>query len=150
MDTLPGLPQSSGITRLVHPEAGEPRPAYEALELPAADDQRLLAHLPADDSTSAALDRLTAAGPGGTARGPGPTRTARDRSGGSAVRGRPTAAGGVEHRRRLRPSAVRTDRTPGAGADPGAGPSGQETPQLDADQKRLARWSRWVWSPWPG
>ncbi|MGI8333758.1 helix-turn-helix domain-containing protein [Actinomadura scrupuli] len=56
---LPGLPKSSGIARLVHPAAGELRLAYETLELPADDDQRLIVHLPADDETSAALDRLT-------------------------------------------------------------------------------------------
>ncbi|WP_093799130.1 helix-turn-helix domain-containing protein [Streptomyces sp. Wb2n-11] len=70
VDTLPGLPRSSGITRLVHPEAGEPRRAHETLELP-ADDQRLLVHLPADDSTAAALDRLTGRRPGALRAVPG-------------------------------------------------------------------------------
>jgi transcriptional regulator with XRE-family HTH domain len=63
-DTVPGLPRSSGITRLVHPEAGELRLAYETLELPADDDQRLIVHLPADEATAAALDRLTGRRPG--------------------------------------------------------------------------------------
>ncbi len=71
VDTLPGLPSSSGITRLVHPEAGELRLAYETLELPADDDQRLLVHLPADDSTAAALDRLTGRRPGALRAVPG-------------------------------------------------------------------------------
>lgn len=62
--TLPGLPRSSGVTRLRHPEVGELRLAYETLELPADDDQRLIVHLPADDATSAALDRLTGRHPG--------------------------------------------------------------------------------------
>jgi hypothetical protein len=58
VNTVPGLPKSSGIMRLAHPEAGELRLAYETLELPADDDQRLVVHLPADGATSAALDRL--------------------------------------------------------------------------------------------
>jgi transcriptional regulator with XRE-family HTH domain len=57
--TVPGLPKSSGIVRLVHPEAGTLRLAYETLELPADDDQRLIVYLPADAATSAALDRFT-------------------------------------------------------------------------------------------
>ncbi|MET7622439.1 helix-turn-helix transcriptional regulator [Streptomyces sp. NPDC005408] len=65
VESVPGLPESSGIVRLVHPEAGELRLAYETLELPADDDQRLLVHLPADNVTSAALDRLTGRTPGG-------------------------------------------------------------------------------------
>jgi transcriptional regulator with XRE-family HTH domain len=64
VDTLPGLPKSSGVARLIHPEAGELRLAYETLELAADDDQRLIVHLPADDATSAALDRLTGRLPG--------------------------------------------------------------------------------------
>ncbi len=58
VDTVPGLAKSSGILRLVHPEAGMLRLAYETLELPADHDQRLIVHLPADAATSAALDRL--------------------------------------------------------------------------------------------
>ncbi|MER5645790.1 helix-turn-helix domain-containing protein [Streptosporangium sp. NPDC002524] len=64
VETLPGLPDSSGVTRLVHPDAGELRLAYETLELPADDDQRLIVHLPADSATSAALDRLAGRHPG--------------------------------------------------------------------------------------
>jgi transcriptional regulator with XRE-family HTH domain len=62
--SLPGLPRSTGVTRLHHPEVGELRLAYETLELPADHDQRLIVHLPADDATSAALDRLTGRHPG--------------------------------------------------------------------------------------
>jgi MmyB-like transcription regulator ligand binding domain len=58
VDTVPSLAKSSGILRLAHPEAGMLRLAYETLELPADDDQRLIVHLPADAATSAALDRL--------------------------------------------------------------------------------------------
>lgn len=64
LDRLPGLPRASGVVRLVHPEVGELRLAYETLDLPADDDQRLLVHLPADGATSAALDRLTGRRPG--------------------------------------------------------------------------------------
>ncbi|MEU4473849.1 helix-turn-helix transcriptional regulator [Micromonospora sp. NPDC023888] len=58
VDTVPGLAQPNGVFRLAHPEAGLLRLAYETLELPAEDDQRLIVHLPADAATSAALDRL--------------------------------------------------------------------------------------------
>ncbi|WP_461008547.1 helix-turn-helix domain-containing protein [Streptomyces capparidis] len=61
---LPGLPRGNGVTRLVHPETGELRLAYETLDLPVDDDQRLVVHLPADDATAAALDRLTGRVPG--------------------------------------------------------------------------------------
>ncbi|WP_413105380.1 helix-turn-helix domain-containing protein [Streptomyces sp. Inha503] len=57
--TVPGLPRANGVLRLVHPEEGELRLAYETLELPADDDQRLVVHIPADDASAAALDRLT-------------------------------------------------------------------------------------------
>jgi transcriptional regulator with XRE-family HTH domain len=59
LDTSAGLPQRTGVERLVHPEVGELRLAYETLELSDADDQRLIVYLPADSGTSAALDRLT-------------------------------------------------------------------------------------------
>ncbi|MEV0093940.1 helix-turn-helix transcriptional regulator [Streptomyces sp. NPDC050738] len=58
------LPTRTGVERLVHPEAGPLRLAYETLELPGRDGQRLLVHLPADDATSAALDRLGGRRPG--------------------------------------------------------------------------------------
>ncbi|MFG3553640.1 helix-turn-helix transcriptional regulator [Micromonospora sp. NPDC047557] len=58
VDTVPSLPKASGIFRLAHPEAGMLRLAYETLELPVDDDQRLLVHLPADAATATALDRL--------------------------------------------------------------------------------------------
>jgi transcriptional regulator with XRE-family HTH domain len=63
VDTVPGLPKPSGIIRLAHPEAGPLRLAYEILELPVDDDQRLVVHLPADAATSAALDRLNSPRP---------------------------------------------------------------------------------------
>nr|BFE55872.1 helix-turn-helix transcriptional regulator [Dactylosporangium thailandense] len=55
---IPGLPRASGILRLAHPSAGPLRLAFETLDLPADDDQRLLVYLPADPATEAALDRL--------------------------------------------------------------------------------------------
>ncbi|MFC7309634.1 helix-turn-helix domain-containing protein [Streptomyces monticola] len=57
------LPRT-GVDRLVHPDAGELRLAYETLDLPEADGQRLVVHLPADDATSTALDRLQGRRPG--------------------------------------------------------------------------------------
>jgi transcriptional regulator with XRE-family HTH domain len=63
VDTVPSLPALSGLTRLAHPEAGELRLAFETLDLPADDDQRLVVYLPADAATSAALDRLIRVGP---------------------------------------------------------------------------------------
>jgi transcriptional regulator with XRE-family HTH domain len=62
--TVPGLAPATGVLRLWHPEARELRLAYETLELPADDGQRLLVHLPADLATSAALYRLTTPPPG--------------------------------------------------------------------------------------
>ncbi|MDX6313196.1 MAG: hypothetical protein QOF44_2660 [Streptomyces sp.] len=64
LGTLPGIPKRSGVERLVHPQAGELRLAYEILALPDGDDQTLLVHLPADEATSAALDRLNGRRPG--------------------------------------------------------------------------------------
>ncbi|ALC19400.1 DNA-binding protein [Streptomyces pristinaespiralis] len=64
VERLPGLPRASGVTRMVHPQAGELRLAYETLELPADDDQRLLVHVPADAASAAALDALTGRRPG--------------------------------------------------------------------------------------
>ncbi|HTJ32249.1 MAG TPA: helix-turn-helix transcriptional regulator [Dactylosporangium sp.] len=60
LETVPGLPRASGVLRLAHPAAGALRLAYETLELPADDDQRLMVYLPADAATEAALAELTA------------------------------------------------------------------------------------------
>lgn len=57
------LPERSGVERLVHPEAGELRLAYEVLDLE-TDGQRLVVRLPADEASSAALDRLVGRRPG--------------------------------------------------------------------------------------
>ncbi|GAB2508690.1 helix-turn-helix transcriptional regulator [Nocardia heshunensis] len=65
LDTIPGLPDTNGVGRLDHPEAGSLRLAYETLNLSADDDQFLMVYLPADDATATALDRLVGRRPGG-------------------------------------------------------------------------------------
>ncbi|MFH8486410.1 helix-turn-helix domain-containing protein [Streptomyces longisporoflavus] len=65
MAAVPRLPRHSGVERMAHPEVGALRLSYETLTLPDADGQRLLVHLPADDTSSAALDRLNGRKPGG-------------------------------------------------------------------------------------
>ncbi|MFK0171026.1 helix-turn-helix domain-containing protein [Streptomyces sp. NPDC090306] len=62
--TVPGLPRPNGVVRMVHPEAGEVRLAYETLGLPADDDQQVVVHLPADHASAAALDLLAGRRPG--------------------------------------------------------------------------------------
>jgi transcriptional regulator with XRE-family HTH domain len=60
----PALARSRGVDRLVHPDAGELRLAYETLDLPAGDYQQLVVYLPADEATEAALDRIAGRHPG--------------------------------------------------------------------------------------
>jgi len=55
----------TGVKRLVHPEAGELRIAFETLQLPDVVEQRLVVYLPADERTAQALDRLSGLHPGG-------------------------------------------------------------------------------------
>jgi hypothetical protein len=62
---IAGLPDTSGISRMDHPEAGPLRLAYERLDLSADDDQYIQVQLPADDATAAALDALLGRRPGG-------------------------------------------------------------------------------------
>ncbi|PXX69154.1 transcriptional regulator with XRE-family HTH domain [Nocardia tenerifensis] len=64
VETVPSLPAVTGVTRLTHPEAGELRLAYEILDLSADDNQHVIVHLPADESTARALDTLTGRRPG--------------------------------------------------------------------------------------
>ncbi|MEU7900509.1 helix-turn-helix transcriptional regulator [Nonomuraea sp. NPDC049152] len=59
--TIQRLPHRTGVERLVHPEVGELRLAYESLD---AEGQRLIIYLPAEEATSAALDRLNRRRPG--------------------------------------------------------------------------------------
>nr|WP_205614990.1 helix-turn-helix domain-containing protein [Streptomyces harenosi] len=56
-------PRRAGSRHLVHPEAGPLRLLHETLALP-DDGQRIVVHLPADDTTAAALDRLDGRRPG--------------------------------------------------------------------------------------
>jgi transcriptional regulator with XRE-family HTH domain len=65
MTRVPGLPDTNGVARMNHPDAGPLRLAYERLDLSADDDQHILINLPADPATAAALDRLTGRRPGG-------------------------------------------------------------------------------------
>ncbi|MGW5865532.1 helix-turn-helix transcriptional regulator [Streptomyces sp. NPDC055239] len=65
MTVVPRLPRHSGVERMAHPEVGAMRLSYETLSLPDADGQRLIVHLPADEASSAALDRLNGRKPGG-------------------------------------------------------------------------------------
>ncbi|WP_405484835.1 helix-turn-helix domain-containing protein [Nocardia sp. NBC_00511] len=65
LETIPGLPDTNGVGRLTHPEAGPLRLAYETLHLSADDDQYLMVYLPADDATAKALDALVGRRPGG-------------------------------------------------------------------------------------
>lgn len=64
VETVPSLPAATGITRLAHPAAGQLRLAYEILDLSADDDQHLIVHLPADETTATALDKLAGLRPG--------------------------------------------------------------------------------------
>lgn len=56
----PVVARATGVERLTHPALGELRLAYETLDLPAADYQRLVVYLPADDATAGALGRAEA------------------------------------------------------------------------------------------
>ena len=49
---------------LAHPEVGALRLAFETLELPDPDRQRLVVYLPADEASSVGLDRLAGRQPG--------------------------------------------------------------------------------------
>jgi transcriptional regulator with XRE-family HTH domain len=60
----PAVARRSGTQRTVHPEAGRLRVAFETLQLPDDDDQRLVVYLPADEATTEALDRLAGRRPG--------------------------------------------------------------------------------------
>lgn len=54
----PRAPRRHGVQRMTHPREGELRLSYESLALP-EDDLRLVIYLPADDASSASLDRIT-------------------------------------------------------------------------------------------
>ncbi|GII96278.1 helix-turn-helix domain-containing protein [Sinosporangium siamense] len=61
MNAAPSTPPAVGVERFTHPEVGELRLTYETLY---TEGQRLIIYLPADDDTSAALDRLNNRRPG--------------------------------------------------------------------------------------
>ena len=63
-DRRPVGVKRTGIKTLTHPEVGVLRLAFETLELPDPDRQRLVIYLPADQPTSAGLDRLAGRQPG--------------------------------------------------------------------------------------
>jgi transcriptional regulator with XRE-family HTH domain len=60
---VPTLPARFGTDVVEHPEAGLLRLSYEILALP-DEGQRLVVHLPADEATATALDRLNGRRPG--------------------------------------------------------------------------------------
>lgn len=70
-DHRPIARSRSGVHRVAHPEVGELRVAFETLQLPDEDDQRLVVELPADEETAAAFDRLTGRRPGSLRAVPG-------------------------------------------------------------------------------
>lgn len=55
----------TGFLGITHPDAGDLRLAYETLQLPDNDRQRLVVYLPADAAASAGLDRIAGRRPGG-------------------------------------------------------------------------------------
>lgn len=55
----------TGVKRLVHPDTGEVRVAFETPDLPDDDEQRLVVYLPADGESAAALDSVNGRRPGG-------------------------------------------------------------------------------------
>jgi len=71
-DAGPQVARRSRVERVVHPEAGELRLAYESMSVPDT-DQRLVVHLPHDEATGRALDHLVLGGAGGGGAPPPPT-----------------------------------------------------------------------------
>ncbi|MGV9453403.1 helix-turn-helix domain-containing protein [Streptomyces sp. NPDC003635] len=63
LSALPAAPRHAGADVVVHPEAGTLRLTHETLALP-DDGQRMVVHLPADEATATALDRLNGRTPG--------------------------------------------------------------------------------------
>lgn len=60
---VPAMPRRAGTDLVAHPEAGPLRLSYETLALP-DDGHRMVVHLPADEATASALDRLNGRQPG--------------------------------------------------------------------------------------
>ncbi|WP_053762302.1 helix-turn-helix domain-containing protein [Streptomyces sp. AS58] len=63
LSAAPSMPVRSGVDIVEHPEVGRLRLAFETLALP-DEGLRLVVHLPADEVTAAALDRLNGRRPG--------------------------------------------------------------------------------------
>lgn len=57
-------PRRSGVQAVAHPDVGVLRLAFEVLDLPDPDRQRLVTYLPADEATATGLDRLAGREPG--------------------------------------------------------------------------------------
>ncbi len=60
----PTVARRTRVERVVHPEAGELRLAYESMSVEET-DQRLVVHLPHDEATARALDLVVLGGAGG-------------------------------------------------------------------------------------
>ncbi|WSQ06834.1 helix-turn-helix transcriptional regulator [Streptomyces sp. NBC_01231] len=60
---VPALPSRFGLELVEHPVAGRLRLSFETLVLP-DEGQRLVVHMPADEATATALDRLNGRRPG--------------------------------------------------------------------------------------
>jgi transcriptional regulator with XRE-family HTH domain len=63
-EARPVQTKGTGEKHLRHPEVGDLHLAFETLQLPDADDQRLVVYLPADAATAAKLDDLAGRRPG--------------------------------------------------------------------------------------
>ena len=63
-EARPVAHKCSGNKRLVQPDVGDLRIAFETMQLPDPDGQQLVVCLAADDATSAALDHLAGRYPG--------------------------------------------------------------------------------------
>jgi transcriptional regulator with XRE-family HTH domain len=61
-DAGPSVARRARVERIVHPGVGELLLAYESMPV-AESDQRLVVHLPHDEATAVALDRLVLGGP---------------------------------------------------------------------------------------
>jgi transcriptional regulator with XRE-family HTH domain len=64
-EARPVTSKRTGVKRIVHPEVGELRLAFETMHLPDVDGQRLVVYFAADEATSGALDLLNGRRPGG-------------------------------------------------------------------------------------
>lgn len=56
--------ESNGVRAVDHPTVGRLRLAFETLDLPGPDEQRIIVYMPADQATASGLDRLVGRSPG--------------------------------------------------------------------------------------